>query len=87
MPARAGLAFLGTTTKPLVRLFTHTRASRLGQVVQMQEPQEARVRALGREDPLEKDMASHPSVLTWRVPWTEEPGGLQSMGSQRVGQD
>ena len=40
------------------------------------------VRALGQEDPLEEGMASHPIVLTWRIPWTEEPGGLQSMGSQ-----
>ena len=41
----------------------------------------------GREDPLEQGMATHSSVLTWRIPWTEEPGGLQSMGSQRVGHD
>ena len=39
----------------------------------------------GREDPLEKGMATHSSILAWRIPWTEEPGGLQSMGSQRVG--
>ena len=43
------------------------------------------VRSLGREDPLEKEMATHPSALAWKIPWTEEPGGLQSMGSQRVG--
>ena len=43
------------------------------------------VRSLGQEDPLEKGMATHSSVLAWRIPWTEEPGGLQSMGSQRVG--
>ena len=46
---------------------------------------ETRVRSLGREDPLEKEMATHSSILAWRIPWTEEPGGLQSMGSQRVG--
>ena len=40
---------------------------------------------LGREDPLEKGMATHSSILAWRIPWTEEPGGLQSMGSQRIG--
>ena len=51
----------------------------------MQEPQEMRVRSLGREDPLEEDMATHSSILAWRIPWTEEPGGLRSMGSQRVG--
>ena len=42
---------------------------------------------LGWEDPLEKGMATHPSILSWRVPWIEEPGGLQSMGSHRVGHD
>ena len=43
------------------------------------------VRPLGWEDPLEEGKAIHSSILTWRIPWTEEPGGLQSMGSQRVG--
>ena len=47
--------------------------------------QETWLRSLGREDPLEKGMATHSSVLAWRIPWTEEPEGLQSMGSQRVG--
>ena len=45
------------------------------------------VRSLGWEDPLEKEMATHSSILAWRIPWTEEPGGLQSTGSQRVGYD
>ena len=45
------------------------------------------VRFLGWEDPLEKEMASHSSTLAWKMSWTEEPGGLQSMDSQRVGQD
>ena len=49
--------------------------------------QETRVRSLGREDPLEKEMATHSSTLAWRIPWREEPGRLQSMGSQRVGHD
>ena len=44
--------------------------------------QETRVQFLGQEDPLEKGMATHFSILAWRIPWTEEPGGLQSMGSQ-----
>ena len=48
---------------------------------------EAGVRPLGQEGSLEKEMATHSSVLAWRIPWTEEPGGLQSMGSQGVGQD
>ena len=45
------------------------------------------VQSLGREDPLEKEMETHSSTLAWRIPWREEPGRLQSMGSQRVGQD
>ena len=45
---------------------------------------ETQVRSLGQEDPLEKGMATHSSIFAWRIPWTEEPGGLQSMGSQRV---
>ena len=49
--------------------------------------QETWVRSLGQEDPLEKEMATHSSILAWRIPWTEEPGGLQSTGSQRVGHD
>ena len=43
------------------------------------------VQSLGWEDPLEKEMAAHSSILTWKIPWTEEPGGLQSMGLKRVG--
>ena len=49
--------------------------------------QETWVRFLGWEDPLEKEMAIHSSILAWKIPWTEEAGGLQSMGSQRVGHD
>ena len=49
--------------------------------------QETRVRSLGSEDLLEKEMATHSSIPAWRIPWTEEPGGLQSTGSQRVGHD
>ena len=49
--------------------------------------QETQVQSLGWEDPLEKEMATHSSILGWRTPWTEKPGGLQSMGSQRVGHD
>ena len=48
---------------------------------------ETQVRSLGQEDPLEKGMASNSSILAWRIPWTEEPGRLQSMGLQRVGHD
>ena len=46
-----------------------------------------RVRSLGQEDPLEKEMAIHSITIAWKIPWTEEPGRLQSMGSQRVGHD
>ena len=48
---------------------------------------ETQVWSLGREDPLEKEMATHSSILAWKIPWTEEPGRLQSMGSHRVGHD
>ena len=49
--------------------------------------QETWVQSLGREDLLEKEMATHSSILAWKIPWMEEPGGLQFMGSQRVGHD
>ena len=49
--------------------------------------QEMRVQSLGQEDPVEGEMATHSSIPAWEIPWTEEPGGLQSMGSQRLGQD
>ena len=53
----------------------------------MQEMLEMWVRSQGWEDAVEKEMATHPSILAWEIPWTEEPGGLQSMGSQRVRHD
>ena len=49
--------------------------------------QETQVQSLGQKDPLEKGMATHTSILTWRIPWTEEPSELQSMGSQRIRHD
>ena len=49
--------------------------------------QETQVQSLGQEDPLQEGMASHSSMLAWRIPWTEEPGGLQSMELQRIGHD
>ena len=51
------------------------------------EMQETWVPSLGQEDPLEKEMATHSSILAWKIPWTEKPGGLQSMGLQTVGHD
>ena len=59
-------------------------AQRLERLLGMQETW---VRSLGQEDPLEKEMAAHSSTLSWRIPWMEEPGRLQSTGSQRVGHD
>ena len=59
-------------------------AQRLKHLPEMRETQ---VWSLGREDPLEKEVATHSSILAWRIPWREEPGRLQSMGSQRVGHD
>ena len=49
--------------------------------------QETWIQSLSQEDPLEKEMATYSSILAWEIPWTEKPGGLQSMGLQRVGQD
>ena len=66
------------------------RASLVAQTVKnlpaIQETQETPVQSLVREDPLEKEMATHSSILAWEIPWIEEPGGLQSMGLQKVGQ-
>ena len=59
----------------------YTGASLVAQVVKnMPAIQETQVQSLGREDPLEKGMATHSSILAWKIPWTEEPGGLQSIG-------
>ena len=49
----------------------------------LQEPQEMQVGSLGQEDPLEEEMATYSSILAWKIPWTEEPGGLPRMGSQK----
>ena len=53
----------------------------------VRETQETRVRSLGQQDPQEKEMATHSSILAWRIPWTEEPGKLEYMGLPRVGRD
>ena len=84
-------AFLNTHT----RARTHTDrqtyilwASLVAQMVRnLPATQETWVQSSGWEDPLVKRMATHPSILAWTIPWTEEPGGLQSVGSQRVGHD
>ena len=56
-------------------------------VMRLPAMQETQVQSLGWEDPLEKEMAAHSSILAWKIPWTKEPGRLQSMGSQRIGHD
>ena len=61
-----------------------TQQLRTPAVLEMQDTQ---VRSLSQEDPLEEEMATHSSILAWGIPWTEEPGGLQSMELQRVGRD
>ena len=73
--------YLGTELLELIIILVAQRLKRLPAM------QETWVQFLGQEDPLEKEMATHSSILAWRIPWTEEPGGLQSMGSQRVGHD
>ena len=75
----------GRTIKiPGAKVWASLMAQAVKDLPVMQEIQETQVRSLGREDPLEKGMVTHSSILTWRIPWTEEPDGLQSMGSQRV---
>ena len=65
-----------------------TRTSLVAQMVKhLSTMRETQLRSLGWEDPLEKEMAIHSSTIAWKIPWTEEPGRLQSMGSQRVGHD
>ena len=60
------------------------KRSRVPRVENLPSMQETRVQSLGREYPLEEELVTHSSILTWEIPWTEEPGGLQSKGSQRV---
>ena len=74
--------------KDLRRTIVPPGASLVAQTVKrLPAVTETRVRSLGWEDPLEKEMATHSSTLAWKSPWTEDPGRLQSMGSQRVGHD
>ena len=72
----------------LKNVYVYSRTSLVAQMVKrLSAMRETQVRSLGREDPLEKEMAIHSSTIAWKIPWIEEPGRLQSMGSQRVGQD
>ena len=71
-----------------MRSFVTIGASLVAQMVKnLPAVQETQVQSLGQEDPLEKGMATYSSVLAWKIPWTQEPGGLQYMGLQRVGHD
>ena len=80
--------FESSYTRPPTVGLSSIRAALVGQKVKnLPAMQETWVQLLAWEDVLEKGMASHSSILAWRIPWTEEPGGLQSMGSQRVGHD
>ena len=83
------MVYLGTVQRVFLQnLQYYERTSLVAQTVKrLSTMQETRVRALGWEDPLEKEMAIHSSTIAWKTPWTEEPGRLQSMGSQRVGHD
>ena len=81
-------ASASVTSSELLTPQLHRRASLVAQrLKRLPAMQETWVRSLGWEDPLEKEMATHSSILAWRIPWTEELGGLQSMGSQRIGHD
>ena len=78
----------GVQQSVLVILIYVYMASLVAQLVKsLPAMRETWVQSLGREDPLEKEMATHSSILACRIPWREEPGGLQSTGSQRVGHD
>ena len=83
--------FFGTALFFCLALYgsmAHLGASLVAQLVKnLPAVQETWVRSLGWEDPLEKEIATHPSILAWKISSTEKPGGLQSMGAQRVGHD
>ena len=83
------IIFLVGTTVRLTKMYDFLWASQVAQWqrirLPMQEMQEMRIPSLGQEDPLEKEMAIHSSILAWKIPWTEESEGLKSTGSQRVG--
>ena len=84
-----GSALTGKACSSPASIYTvcfHIGTSLMAQMIKnLPAIQETQVQSLGQEDPLKKGMVTHSSILAWRIPWTEEPGGLQSMGSQRVG--
>ena len=67
--------------------YRHIWASPVALVENLSAKQETRAQSLSQEDPLEKEVATHSSTLAWKIPWTEEPGRLSSMGLQRIGRD
>ena len=78
----------GQVQHPLLRVWLGLGTSQVSQMVKcLPAMWGTRVQSLGQEDPLEKEMATHSSTVAWTIPWTEEPGRLQSMGPQRVGHD
>ena len=78
----------GSLLRKLYFLLCLLESSLVAQTVKrLPAMRDAQVRSLDREDPLEKEMATHSSILAWKIPWTGEPGRLQSMGPQRVGHD
>ena len=83
-----GSILIGKTNTNLCNVVSFIANSLVAQTVKcLPAMQETRVQSLGWEDPLEKETATHSSTLAWKIPWTEEPGRLQSTGSQRVGHD
>ena len=88
MERRAWWAAVYGVAQSRTRLKQLSSSSSIAQLVKnLSAMQETQVRFLGWEDPLEKETATHSSILAWRIPGTEEPGGLPSMGSYRVGHD
>ena len=78
----------GTWARELIKLSSNSRTSLVAQTVKrLPAMRDTWVRSLGQEDPLETAMATHSSILAWKIPWTEEPGRLQPTGSQRVRHD
>ena len=76
------MAYNCATARGLLLSWASQMAQWVENLPAMQETQETRVQSLGQEDPLEEETTTHSSILAWEIPWTEEPGGLQSMGSQ-----
>ena len=88
MERRAWWAAVYGVAQSRTRLKQLSSSSSIAQLVKnLSAMQETQVQFLGQEDPMEKEMATRSSILAWRIPWTEGPGGLQSMGSQGIGHD